>query len=376
MEKQLTLGTTIPIYIPFASEPKEVKAGVTYFIIKIHSAQAAFTGHFWEKIKRLIITSQVKLNHPLLEDEPLRAIQRSREVQPNRAEKLGLSPNLINLVPATMDRVSLSLEFVLDKENRLAALGGLINDDAFLAAVSLVPGAAVAARTIGRVSQKLIQSFFDPDERQPILQFSGDFNIAGGELKEGYYVILGTRDENAPLPRPLPRLELKDVELLADGKPVNQWSYIVFYVRCIERRTLDLNEGATWDAKLKAAEAIAQRVENDPFADTDKKMQEWKACMEHLKQAQVLLLDSPSYLYVEANEIIMSAFQYCKSRIFPDRTAKGPVLFRGTTTIQQVPEQDMAALGIPKFAKLEDMEREYAERSKQVLKIIRQENIC
>jgi hypothetical protein len=224
MEKQLTLGTTTPIYIPFETEPKEVKAGGTYFIIKIHSSQAAFTGHFWEKVKRLIITSQVKLNHPLLGDEPLRAIQRAREVRPNRAEKLGLSSNLISLVPATMDRVSLSLEFVLDKENRLATLGGLINDDAFLAAVSLVPGAAMAARTIGRVSQKLIQSFLDPEERQPILQFSGDFNIAGGELKEGYYVVLGTRDEQAPLPRPLPGLELKGNELLSDGQPVVQWS--------------------------------------------------------------------------------------------------------------------------------------------------------
>jgi hypothetical protein len=376
MEKQLTLGTTTPIYIPFEPGSKEVKAGGTYFIIKIHSAQAAFTGHFWEKVKRLIITSQVKLNHPLLEDEPLRAIQRSREVRPNRAEKLGLSPNLISLVPATMDRVSLSLEFVLDKENRLATLGGLINDDAFLAAVSLVPGAAMAARTIGRVSQKLIQSFLNPEERQPILQFSGDFNIAGGELKEGYYVVLGTRDENAPLPRPLPSLEVKGNELLADGQPVVQWSYIVFYVRCIERRTRDLNEGATWDAKLKAAEAIAQRVENDPFADADKRKQEWKACMENLKQAQVLLLDSPTYLYVEANEIIMSAFQYCKSRIFAERQAKSPVVFRGISTVQQVPEHDMAALGIPKYAKLEDMEREYAEKSRQARKIIQQENIC
>ncbi|MCU0288903.1 MAG: hypothetical protein MUF15_21225 [Acidobacteria bacterium] len=350
--------------------------GETYFIVKIHSAQAAFSGHFWEKIKRLIITSQVKLNHPLLEDEPLRAIQRSREVRPNRTEKLGLSPNLINLVPATMDRISLSLEFVLDKENRLATLGGLINDDAFLAAVSFVPGAAMAARTIGRVSQKLIQSFLNPDEREPILQFSGDFNIAGGELKEGYYVILGTRDEQTPLPQPLPQLELKGEELLADGQPVVQWSYIVFYVRCIDKRTRSLNEGATWDAKLKAAEAIAQRVENDPFVDEDKRMEEWKACMEYLKQAQVLLMDSPTYLYIEANEIIASAFNYCKTRIFQDRTTKGPAVFRGTTTIQKVPEQDMTTLGIPQQAELEGIEREYAEKSAQALKIIRQEHIC
>jgi hypothetical protein len=51
------------------------------------------------------------------------------------------------------------------------------------------------------------------------------------------------------------------------------------------------------------------------------------------------------------------------------------VVFRGIPTVQQVPEVDMAALSIPKYAKLEDMEREYAEKSKQALKIIRQERI-
>src|SRR6266700_5167388 len=69
---------------------------------------------------------------PTLGQESLRAIQRSREVQRGRAEQLGLTSNLIGLVPAVMSRISISIEFILDKENRLAVLGGLINDDSFL----------------------------------------------------------------------------------------------------------------------------------------------------------------------------------------------------------------------------------------------------
>jgi hypothetical protein len=371
-----TTGTTVPIYIPLNTKPKEIRPGESYFIVKIHSAQAAFTGNFWEKVHRLIITSQVTLNHPLLGNEPLRAIQRSREVQRNRAEKLGLSPNLVNLVPATMDRVSISIEFVLDKENCLATLGGLINDDAFLAAVSLVPGAAAAARTIGNVSQKLIQSFLNPKERQPILQFSGDFNIAGSELKEGYYIVLGTRDDRSPLPRPLPHLELQDGELLADGKPVVQWSYIVFYVRCIERRTRDLNEGEAWNTKLNAAEAVAQQTGNDPFADADKRKQAWKTCMAHLKEGQVLLLNNSTYLRIEANEIIRTAYHYCYSQIFPEESVKRPMVFRGIPSKQPKQEADRAALGIGQDEDLEVSAKRYAEQSSQALEIIRKEGIC
>ncbi|MDM8517159.1 hypothetical protein QUF76_13240 [Desulfobacterales bacterium HSG16] len=270
-----TTGTTTPLFIPKETDPQVIQADESYFLVKIIDAQAAFSGRLWEKIKRLVITSQVSLNHPQLGTEPLRAIQRSREVQKNRAEKLGLSSNLISLVPATMDHISISIEFVLDKENRLGKLGGLINDDAFISAISLAPGASTAARTIGNISQKIIQTFLAPDERQPILQFNCDFNIATGELKEGYYVILGTRDEQSPLPRPVPDLKIKDGELFANETPVTQWSYIVLSVRHLEARTRALNDGASWESKFREAESIALQISEDPFAD-DKERQSVK----------------------------------------------------------------------------------------------------
>ena len=73
----------------------------------------------------------------------------------------------------------------------------------FMTAISLAPGAAIAARTIGAVSQKLLQTFMKAGRTVAILQFSGDFNIANG-LPEGYYIILGTRDPNNPSPTRCP----------------------------------------------------------------------------------------------------------------------------------------------------------------------------
>ncbi len=62
-------GTTSPIYVPRNNSPKSIMPGEAYFFVQIKGAQAAFTGPIWEKIKRLIVTFQVPLNHPSLGTE-------------------------------------------------------------------------------------------------------------------------------------------------------------------------------------------------------------------------------------------------------------------------------------------------------------------
>jgi hypothetical protein len=367
-----TTGTTAPQYVARDANPRTARPGQTYFVVKVHSAQAVFAGSLWERVNRLIVTSQVALNHPSLGADPLRAIQRSREVRKDRAEQLGLSPNLVNLVPATMDRVSVSVEFILDKENRLAALGGLINDDAFLAAVSLAPGVALAARTLGALSQKILQTFLQPQERQPILQFSGDFNIATGDLRDGYYVLLGTRDERYPLPRPLPPLKVQDGDLFADGRPVTQWSYVVLDVRCLECRTRDLNDGAPWAAKLRQAEAVAQRLANDPLADAGERQRAQDECRDLLKEAQLLLLADANYLDGEARCIIKAAYAECSQQILgagPQPVSKG---------LAQAPpgrSADRAWLGIPADEDLNAVRARYAEQVAAARRVISEAGI-
>lgn len=312
-------GTTSPIYIPRVDNPPAVRPGENYFFVKIHGAQAAFYGSVWERVKQLLITSQVSLNHPLLGPEPLRAIQRARAVQRRRAEKLGLSSNLIDLSPATMTNVSLSIDFVLDKENRLQALSGLINEDVFVTAISLAPGAAPVAKTLGSLSAKLLRTFLTAQEREPILQFSGDFNIHADALQDGYYVILGTRDGDNPLPAPpLPSLAVAHGELLLNDRPVTQLSYVILEVRVLPVRTRDASDGAPWVEKLRQAEATAQRLAGDPFATDEQRKAEWETCKKQLKEGQLLLLADANFLPREAQDIVAAAYHYCYQQIFEE----------------------------------------------------------
>lgn len=316
-------GTTTPIYLPRDPTATPVKPGESYFFIKIHSAQAAFHGAIWEQVSQLLVTSQVSLNHKLLGPEPLKGIQRSRAVKRWQAEQLGLSPNLVNLVPATMTHVSVSLEFLLDKKNRLVDLAGLINSDAFLATVSLAPGAALVAKTIGGLSQSIIQTFLAPTEQQPILQFNGDFNIPANDLQDGYYAILGTRDPQNPLPSPMPALSVVNSDLLAAGNRVTQLSYVILDVRVLPVRSRALNDGAAWAEKLGQAEGVAQRLAADPFASPGEREQGWAECKVLIKEGQLLLAADPNYLTLEAGNIVRDAFERCRKQIFETDTRRG-----------------------------------------------------
>lgn len=363
-------GTTTPVFIP-RDGGRPVRVGANYFALQVRSAQAAFRGRIWEKVRRLIVVSRVSLNHPLLGDRPLQALHRSREVQRGRAEQLGLSPNLINMVPATMDRVSVSIEFILDKENKLVQLAGLINDDSFLTAVSLAPGAAVAARTVGGLAQKLLDTFFQAEERQPILQFAGDFNLASGDLQEGYYAILGTRDDRNPLPRPLPKLSVREGDLLADGAPVTQWSYVLLDVHRLDARTRDLGVGQPWHKKLVEAENIAQDVENDPFIGDEERKGKWQACQKLLGQTRTLLNADPSYLPQEARAIIQAAFANCREQILgavPERVMRGEGIYKSLAVMD---DEVRELLGAADERSLKDAVSAYAgqvARSRQVIK--------
>jgi hypothetical protein len=355
-------GTTSPIFIARGASPRTIQAGKDYFLVQIHSAQAAFKGSIWERVVRLVVASQVSLSHPSLGSEGLRAIQRSRKVESNRAEQLGLQPSLIQLVPAVMSQLSISIDFILDKENRLAALGGLINEDSFISAVSLAPGAALAAKTISGLAQKIIQTFVPAEERQPILQFSGDFDVATGGLKEGYYAILGSTDEENPIPSPLPFLEVRDGELLADKQQITRLSYVILEVRCTQARTRDLNDGAPWEGKLREAENEATNLLDDPLATADDRKQMWEKCRNLIREAQVLLRTDPNYLRDEADSIIKAVYRRCSELVGePMTTRTRSIDATAASTWRPDEESDRRFLGFSLDEDLEQTLDKYAE---------------
>jgi hypothetical protein len=357
------VGTTPPIYVGRSPDAPFVNPG-DYYWIKVHCAQAAYRGSIFEKTKGLVVTSKINLNHPLLGNEEVSAIQRSREVKKGTAEQLGLSSNLVSLVPATMPRVSIAIAFILDTENNLAKLGDLINGDSFLTVLSLAPGVAAVAKTISGLAKNIISTFVPAEERQPILQFAGDFNLgagAGNALREGYYVILGTCDEMNPLPGSQSNFSVNSTALLVGGQEVTQWSYVVLDVVRLPARTREMSGGAIWDIKLATAESTLRDAIEDPFVEPETIQAAWVKCKTLLQEARTLLLVDPNYTIQEAEDICRAVYKRCA-----DLVRGGPKgVFESDT------EADRRLMGITEQVNLEGVVAAYATRAtaaRQVLK--------
>jgi hypothetical protein len=261
-----------------------------------------------------------------------------------------------------MDRVSVSIQYLLDKENRFGQLSKLINSDGFMAAVSLAPGAVMVARTIGKLSQSIVATLLSDVEQQGILTFSGDLNLSEGSLREGYYVILGTRDERNPIPAPLPKLSVEDGLLLGDGHPILTLSYVILDVRRVDARTRALNDGAPWDGKLKLAEATAQRVGSNPLASDDDREQGWRECLSSLKEGQVLILSDSNYLASEAQNIMKSSYANCYSEIFAAKATRGGASRKSVGAGRRNDRVGRASIAIPEDEDLSIVLNQYAQQ--------------
>src|ERR1043166_1712057 len=156
-EGYVSIGTSAPIYIPSAFSSEPIRVGVDYFCIRICGAQVAFVGSIWSKVRSLLVSTQVNLHHAALGERGLRSLQQARAVKQRVDEQLGLAVNLVDLTPAVMPQVNLSVDFYLDKENRLATLASLVNKDSFAAALSLAPGSVAVAKTVSALASDIIQ---------------------------------------------------------------------------------------------------------------------------------------------------------------------------------------------------------------------------
>ena len=171
-------------------------------------------------------------------------------------------------------------------------------------------------------------------------------------------MILGTRDEENPIPDPLPKLEIRDDGLVGDDVRITGLSYIVFQVRRTEARTRDLSEGAFWDAKLRGAEDKAQLAAMDG-STPEKQAAVWQDCLKLLQDAQVLLGADPNYLREEGKNIFQSSLKYCSDQI-GGRGVRSVAARGGKPQYPQQVFDDLHSLGVDPDEKWTAKLNEYA----------------
>ena len=312
------VGTT-PMVSLDKPNSRSLSPGEGYFRVRLHSAQAVFDGGLWRAAEQLVVTSNVELHSPPFDDAAVSAIHRVGRIQSGVPEQLGLTHDLVDLVPATMERLTVAVDFLVDTKSRFAPLLNVVNSGAFSAVVSFAPGGVAVAKSLTAVSKALAQELLGDDAQQPILRFVADLSVVSGEVSDSYRIFLGSRSTRWPLPRPLPSpedFEVRAGDLLLRGVPVTQWSYVVLGVDTVGARTRELGRAEAWYAKLNQVDVQVDDVADNPFASDGERRASWEKCRGLLKEAHVLLLDSPVYLRSEATSIIRTAYAQAHERLF------------------------------------------------------------
>ena len=376
-----TIGTNpTPYYIPPKDTAEVAQTNHGYFYIQVYGAQAAFVGPWWIGAQNLTVISQVNLHlgeqYTDLGDQDLRSILQCRKLSKNTAVQLGFSPIIVDFVPAKMKKVSISIEYLVNTQNYLKDIVGLITDKDLLATVSLAPGAAMVAKTVGRLAEKLLAAFVPQPARQPILQFSGEFDLADKGLKEGYYVILGSHKPKNPLPTKEPKLEVVGGGgLLMNGQPVTQLSYVILKVGCTKAIRDRFTDRSPWRAKLQEAKRLALDYADDPFADPDasKKKEFWeKQCLPLLRETSALLKADPNFLDSEVELVYRSAYRECLDLITSKSATRNSSSGQPITTWQPDALADRRFLGIPENEDLDARLSEYAEHLFKAHKVLKE----
>jgi hypothetical protein len=368
-----TIGTNpTPFYVPHKEQSERVYTGQGYFCIQVYGAQAAFSGPWWVSADRLIVKSKVNLHlgeQHELGNHDLHGILQYREMDKDNAVQLGFSPILVDFVPAKMKRVSISIEYIVNKKNHLGMLAGLINNKDLLAAISLAPGAAMVARTVGSLAEKLITAFVPQEECKPILQFSGDFDLATEGLKDGYYVILGSHNSNNPLPVNQLDFEIANGGILkVDDQPITNLSYVILKVGCVKAVRDHFTGYMLWRDKIQEAKRLVQDYTEDPFKKTTKKTRQemWeKQCIPLLREAYTLLLADVNFLSSEVDLIYRNAYKECRDLIVGKQETQKGVSSGSDPTWELDTKSDRAFLGIPED---EDMDAKLSEYADQLFK--------
>ena len=372
-----TIGTNpTPYYVPFDEAAETIRTNEGYFCVQIYGAQAAFSGPWWVGAQNLAITSQVNLNlgdQHNLGNQDLRSILQYRALNKNTAVQLGFSPLLVDFIPARMKHVSVSIEYLVDTKNYLKDIVGLIADKNLLSIVSLAPGAAMVAKTLGGLTEKMISTFVPAEQRKPILQFSGDFDLASEGLKEGYYVILGSHVQSNPLPTKPPALKVVEGGgLLVDDQPVTELSYVILKVRCTRSIRDRLMEQSTWYKKLVEARRLANDYADNPFAETDsaRKKEYWeKQCLPLIREARALLTEDENFLAVEVDLVYRQVYKECLDIITSKAATKAPL---ARSSWQPDSAADRKFLGISQDEDLDARLGEYAEQVYKARKVFGQ----
>jgi hypothetical protein len=272
--------------------------------------------------------------------------------------------NLIELVPAVGDGLSVSIDVHVDSDSRLQALSGIINGSSFAKALSLDPRVGGTVQAISVLATKVLEALL-PDMREVVLSFSKDFNYGDPEFREGYRVFVATKDPAYPLSAidaSKLSVEKNTGRLKHDSEDLNNYSYLVLEIVALPERGRARSENSPWFAKMREARMKARELaERIAAVEETEKRKVMKECRSLVEQGRVLLDADRNYLEKEREKIRRAELAACAQLIWPEKTLSLKDI--GTTR---------RAMGVRSGAELEQEVQEYERIEQEVERRLRE----
>jgi hypothetical protein len=295
----MSQGVGVPQYVKPTEQLVELVPDNSYFLLKLHAAQAFFPARLFTRPAYLIVSSTVESTYQ--PGTPLKSLYRISTIAPNRPCRLGLNVNLSDWLPAGWtDSIKLTLTFSVVLDTPFRNVTSKIGELGLGASIAVThPGVAVALK-VTEVAGNLLGFLVGEGTTTETFSLTISLNVA--ELQTGYLAVIGSAtDEHWPQ-----RLRLDDGGTLtgADGNALDRLSYALLKVLVLPRRGPEAVRASAWGALLEAGRTTAENAM--PVDDNERRSarNDWRTTLAHVR---ALSQQDHSFVKGEITEAIAAA---------------------------------------------------------------------
>jgi hypothetical protein len=303
------------VFYPDQPKPlSDLELNNSYFLVRLHDAQAFFEAGWLVRPGFLVFSSSVESSFQ--PGSPTQSLHQITALQKNTPCHLGISTNLTDWLPArATDSLKIILKYTVVQDTPFRELLDQMNQVGLASKLSLVkPDWAVAVR-ISDIVGRLLSYLLQEGSQREVFSLAMDLNLAS--LHTGYYAVVGShRTGGWPA-----SLRVDESGRLTDlnGNLLLRHSYTVVEVLALPRRGPETARDEPWWELLQTGkEQILDAYPADEPECRDL-LKEWRFT---LVQVRALARKSRGYLLKEINQIIHAAQVEIEEKLLPKTTAE------------------------------------------------------
>lgn len=305
------------LYYPEQNEiPYPVELENSYFLVKLHEAQAFFRAGWMVKPGYLIFSSKVESTFQ--PDNPMQSLHKVTTLQKNVPCKLGIGVNLTDWLPSrTGDSLNIEIQQSVVQDSPIKDLLERMDGLGLVAQLTTARPDLKAAIKVSQIAGKLLSLSLNEGGNRDIFRISMDLPLI--DLKAGYYAAIGSQEDLTWPERLIIRGDGPNASLIASDGGLERFSYAVIQVLAFKRRGEEMARDEAWWELLQAGKEQALDACPMDEAERRKVLESWRSA---LAQARRMAFKDRIFLKDEIAEMFKKAQVEVQKALSPSTTVE------------------------------------------------------